>query len=115
MSNANKEAPEDSAAHKIRAGGEALPAAPREGSGARTAAESEALDAEADRIVLRSLSPKSAPVDLTRTVPELIRRRSRGRFFGPKPLSERLPFEWLSLAMLLFLAVIYAVLKLFSF
>lgn len=71
-------------------------------------------DEDADRISLRGLSPISAPVDLTRTVPDLIRRRSRGRFFGRKRLSERLPLEWMSLAMLLVLAAVYAALKMLS-
>jgi hypothetical protein len=69
-------------------------------------------DQEEDRISLRGLSSVSAPVDLTRTVPDLIRRRSRGRFFGRKRLFDRLPLEWLSLGMLLLLAGIYAALKL---
>jgi hypothetical protein len=69
---------------------------------------------DADRISLRGLSPISAPVDLTRTVPDLIRRRSRGRFFGRKRLSDRLPLEWMSLGMLLLLGAIYAALKLLS-
>lgn len=69
---------------------------------------------DADRISLRGLAPISAPVDLTRTVPDLIRRRSRGRFFGRKRLSDRLPLEWMSLGMLILLAAIYAALKLLS-
>jgi hypothetical protein len=85
----------------------AAPAAHREP--AEPAAEPES---EADRVPLRGLAPVSAPVDLSRTVPELIRRRSRGRFFSRRRLSERLPLEWLSLGMLIFLAVVYAVLKL---
>jgi type VI protein secretion system component VasF len=71
-------------------------------------------DPEADRISLRSLSQVSAPVDLARTVPELIRRRSQGRFFGRKRLADRLPLEWLSLGMLILLAAIYAALKMLS-
>jgi type VI protein secretion system component VasF len=46
-------------------------------------------------------------------VPDLIHRRSRGRFFGRKRLAERLPLEWISLAMLIVLAATYALLKLF--
>jgi hypothetical protein len=71
-------------------------------------------DPEADRVPLRGLHPVQAPVDLTRTVPELIRRRSAGRFFGRKRLSDRLPLEWLSLGMLILLAAVYAALKLLS-
>jgi hypothetical protein len=73
-----------------------------------------AEDPEADRISLRGLAPVSPSVDLARTVPAIINRRSRGRFFGRKRLSDRLPLEWLSLSMLLLLAAIYAVLKLFA-
>ena len=90
----------------------------REGDSAREArgkGEPEAPPPDdADRVSLRGLAPISAPIDLTRSVPELIRRRSKGRFFGRKRLSERLPFEWLSLGMLLLLAAIYAALKLLA-
>lgn len=85
----------------------------REGGSVRDARDATSLDDE-DRISLRGLAPISAPVDLTRTVPELIRRRSQGRFFGRKKLADRLPFEWLSLGMLILLAAVYAALKLLS-
>ena len=44
------------------------------------AAESVPADSEADRISLRGLTPVSPSVDLARTVPQIINRRSRGRF-----------------------------------
>ncbi len=69
-------------------------------------------DLDADRISLRGLAAVAPKVDLARTVPELINRRSRGRFFGRKRLEDRYPLEWLSLGMLVLLAVIYATLKL---
>ena len=71
-------------------------------------------DPDADRVPLRGLSPIPSPIDLSSSVPDLIRRRSKGRFFGRKRLSDRVPFEWLSLAMLILLAAIYAALKLLS-
>lgn len=85
-----------------------------QGADAADAAEAVPADSEADRISLRGLTPVSPSVDLARTVPQIINRRSRGRFFGRKRLSDRLPLEWLSLAMLILLAAIYAVLKLFA-
>ncbi len=83
----------------------AAPAAHREPG------EGKEAESEADRVPLRGLAPVPAPVDLSRTVPELIRRRSRGRFFSRR-LASRLPLEWLSLGMLIFLAIIYVALKL---
>ncbi len=76
--------------------------------------QSERDPEDAERVSLRGLHRVSTPVDLTRTVPELIRRRSGGRFFGRKRWSESLPLEWLSLGMLLLLAIIYAALKLLA-
>lgn len=52
------------------------------------------------------------PQDLKKTVPELIRRRSQGRFFSPRRGLDRLPLEWLSLAMLAGVALLYLLLKL---
>ena len=71
-------------------------------------------DLDADRVPLKGLSTIPSPIDLSSSVPDLIRRRSRGRFFGRKRLSDRLPLEWLSLGMLILLAAIYAALKLLS-
>lgn len=48
--------------------------------------------------------------DLKHTVPELIRQRSRGRFFGGRG-GARLPLEWISLGMLLFLSALYLFMK----
>lgn len=67
---------------------------------------------QASRALLSGLSNVSPPRDLAQSVPALIHRRSQGRFFGRKSLAERLPLEWISLVMLLVLAVTYAVLKL---
>ncbi|MBL9003772.1 MAG: hypothetical protein JNJ46_05965 [Myxococcales bacterium] len=68
---------------------------------------------QASRALLSGLSSVSPPRDLAQSVPALIHRRSQGRFFGRKRLADRLPFEWISLIMLLVLAATYAVLKLF--
>ncbi len=67
---------------------------------------------QASRALLSGLSSVSPPRDLAQSVPALIHRRSQGRFFGRKRLADRLPLEWISLIMLLLLAVTYAVLKL---
>jgi hypothetical protein len=71
-------------------------------------------DAEADtgaRQLLAGLNKVSAPPDLASRVPELIQRRSAGRFFAKRRLADRLPLEWLSLVMLALLALIYAILR----
>jgi anti-sigma factor RsiW len=47
------------------------------------------------------------PPEFTSKVERTIRRRSRGRFFGPETLLSRLPFEWISLAIILALIAIY--------
>lgn len=64
------------------------------------------------RALLGKLHKLPAPVDLSSRVPDLINRRSRGRFFGRKRLSERVPLEWLSLVMLVLVALLYAGMKL---
>lgn len=66
----------------------------------------------ASRALLSGLSSVSPKNDLSKSVPDLIHRRSRGRFFGRKRLADRLPLEWISLAMLIVLAAAYALLKL---
>ena len=84
-------------------------------AGAAVAAESEIVETEASTKALfkdLGLGKVSAPPDLATRVPQLIERRSRGRFFGRKPLSERLPLEWLSIAMLALLALLYALRRL---
>ncbi len=67
---------------------------------------------QASRALLSGLGAVAPPSDLGDTVPELIHRRSRGRFFGRKRLADRLPLEWISLAMLVTLAITYVLLKL---
>ncbi|MCS6912880.1 MAG: zf-HC2 domain-containing protein [Myxococcales bacterium] len=52
------------------------------------------------------------PQDLKETVPDLIRRRSQGRFFSSRRGLKRVPLEWLSLAMLAVVALLYLLLKL---
>ena len=74
-------------------------------------AEDEAAAAET-RSLLAGLGPLSPPKDLSAKVPEIIERRSRGRFFGRKKLHERIPFVWVSLVMLLAASLLYAVLRL---
>lgn len=61
---------------------------------------------------LGKLHRMAAPERLTEHVPEIIHRRSRGRFFAPKSGAQRLPLEWLSLGMLGLIALVYALLKL---
>lgn len=72
----------------------------------------DAAEEQASRALLSGLAPVSPPNDLGSTVPELINRRSRGRFFGRKRLADRLPLEWISLSMLVILALAYVLLKL---
>jgi type VI protein secretion system component VasF len=57
------------------------------------------------------LNKVAAPPDLASRVPDLIQRRSAGRFFAKRRLADRLPLEWVSLVMLALLALIYAVLR----
>ncbi len=54
----------------------------------------------------------AAPPDFADAVGKKIRRRSRGRFFGPRRLAERIPWEQFSLLMLAILLAIYIVLGL---
>ncbi|HMU40021.1 MAG TPA: hypothetical protein PKE31_13520 [Pseudomonadota bacterium] len=68
-------------------------------------------DGDSARSLLSGLAPVSSPKDLSQKVPELIERRSRGRFFGRRRLHERIPFVWLSLVMLLVTALFYALLR----
>ena len=54
---------------------------------------------------------QTAPVSFLENVQEKINRRSRGRFFGKRALLfGRIPFEWLSLAMIVAMLVYYIVL-----
>lgn len=99
-------------------GASAAPAASEApAAGEAKASESEPVDENDEELASRALLSGLASVppksDLTKAVPDLIHRRSRGRFFGRKRLAERLPLEWISLAMLIVLAATYALLKLF--
>lgn len=75
------------------------------------AAEAAEADENGARSLLGKLNKVAAPPDLASRVPELIQRRSAGRFFGKRRLIDRVPMEWLSLVMLALLALIYAVLR----
>lgn len=63
------------------------------------------------RSLLSGLGNVSAPSDLSERVPQLIERRSRGRFFGRRRLHERVPFVWVSFGMLIVAALLYAVMR----
>jgi anti-sigma factor RsiW len=53
---------------------------------------------------------RNAPVSFLQNVQEQINRRSRGRFFGKRALLfGRIPFEWLSLAMIVAMLIYYVV------
>jgi anti-sigma factor RsiW len=53
-----------------------------------------------------------APEGFTDKVKGRIRKRSRGRFFRPRRLAERIPYELFSLVMLGLLLAVYVVLQL---
>ena len=53
-----------------------------------------------------------APSDFAAGVRDEIRKRSRGRFFQPRRLAQRIPYELFSLVMLGLLLAIYVVLTL---
>ena len=53
-----------------------------------------------------------APPDFAEGVRARIRKRSRGRFFSPRKLAERIPYELFSLVMLGLILAIYIVLQL---
>jgi anti-sigma factor RsiW len=53
-----------------------------------------------------------APGDLSEGVRRKIRQRSKGRFFTPRRLAERIPYELFSLLMLGLILAIYVVLQL---
>ena len=59
-----------------------------------------------------SLHKMVAPPDFADGVRTKIRKRSRGRFFNPKKLAERIPYEVFSLVMLGLILAIYVVLQL---
>lgn len=53
-----------------------------------------------------------APADFQEGVRTKIRKRSRGRYFTPRRLAERIPYEIFSLVMLGLILAIYVVLQL---
>jgi anti-sigma factor RsiW len=58
------------------------------------------------------LHPLMAPPDFAEGVRARIRKRSRGRFFSPRKMVERIPYELFSLVMLGLILAIYIVLQL---
>jgi len=58
------------------------------------------------------LHPMMAPPDFAEGVRARIRKRSRGRFFSPRKMAERIPYELFSLVMLGLILAIYIVLQL---
>ena len=58
------------------------------------------------------LHKMTAPPDFAEAVRTRIRKRSRGRFFTPRKLAERMPYELFSLVMLGLILAIYIVLQL---
>ena len=63
---------------------------------------------------LASVHKMAAPQAFTEGVRDRIRKRSRGRFFGPRKLPDRLPLEILSLVMLGLILAIYLALQFMS-
>src|SRR5260370_11338280 len=59
-----------------------------------------------------SLYRMVAPAGFADEVRSRIRRRSRGRFFAPRRLAERVPYELFSLVMLGLILAIYLILQL---
>jgi anti-sigma factor RsiW len=59
-----------------------------------------------------SLHRMVAPPDFAEGVRTRIRKRSKGRFFTPRRLAERIPYELFSLLMLGLILAIYVVLQL---
>lgn len=58
------------------------------------------------------LNQVMAPPDFAEEVRARIRKRSRGRFFTPRKMAERIPYEVFSLVMLGLILAIYVVLQL---
>lgn len=56
---------------------------------------------------LAGLAPVPPPKDFDRKVQQRIRRRSRGRFFKPDNLLNRIPFEWISFVIIMLMLVMY--------
>lgn len=61
---------------------------------------------------LRGLPKSDAPPQFAAGVVRRLRQRSGGRFFAPKRLGDRVPFELLSLVMLTLILAIYLFLQL---
>jgi anti-sigma factor RsiW len=61
---------------------------------------------------LGALHKMVAPPEFSDEVRSRIRKRSRGRFFSPRRLAERIPWELFSLLMLGLILAIYVVLSL---
>jgi anti-sigma factor RsiW len=61
---------------------------------------------------VEGLHRMSAPPHLTEGVKDRIRKRSKGRFFAPRKLAERVPYEIVSLLMLGLLLAVYVALQL---
>jgi anti-sigma factor RsiW len=61
---------------------------------------------------VNQLDKMMAPPDFADGVRARIRKRSRGRFFTPRKMAERIPYELFSLVMLGLLLAIYLVLQL---
>jgi anti-sigma factor RsiW len=55
--------------------------------------------------VVSGLHRLPPPGEFVDRVEQKIRRRSRGRFYGPESALSRFPFEWISLAIILFVAL----------
>ncbi len=53
---------------------------------------------------LRTLPP---PDNFTRKVQQRIHKRSRGKFFGPERVLQRIPFEWISFVIIIIMLVLY--------
>jgi anti-sigma factor RsiW len=61
---------------------------------------------------VENLHKMSAPANLADGVKDRIRKRSKGRFFAPRKLAERVPYEIVSLLMLGLLLAVYVILQL---
>lgn len=59
-----------------------------------------------------TLDKQVAPPGFTEAVSAKIRKRSHGRFFTPRRIAERIPYELFSLVMLGLILAIYVVLQL---
>jgi anti-sigma factor RsiW len=61
---------------------------------------------------LGSMHRMVAPTDFAEGVRTRIRKRSKGRFFSPRRLAERIPYELFSLVMLGLILALYVLLQL---